>query len=140
MQLVEVSVLTSMWHASFGLFACLDFGPCCLFLFLTLSWVLSFLEVWQGFLLDFCLERLKCFEKVPAKVHHEAKVERVLGESYIHPASQERIFKPFDHIARNSMCQKRDVKQCFFLGQISLFLQPEKYDFNTYKGFLGNYW
>jgi hypothetical protein len=49
MQLVEVSVLsgsfTFMWHTSFGLFACLDFGPCPLFLFLSLAWVLSFDEV-----------------------------------------------------------------------------------------------
>jgi hypothetical protein len=33
--------------ASFGLFACLDFGPGTFFLFLSLSWVLSFYEVWQ---------------------------------------------------------------------------------------------
>ncbi len=52
---MEVSVLsgsiTSMWPAPFGLFACLDFGPCPLFPFLFLSWVLSFYYiVWQGFI------------------------------------------------------------------------------------------
>jgi hypothetical protein len=50
MQLLEVSILSGSctfgWHASFGLFACLDFGLCCLFLFLSLSWVLSFIEIW----------------------------------------------------------------------------------------------
>jgi hypothetical protein len=50
MRQVEVSVpggsLICVWHASFGLFACLDFGP--LFLFLSLSWVLSSYEVWIG--------------------------------------------------------------------------------------------
>jgi hypothetical protein len=30
-----------------GLFVCLDFGAGPLFLFLSLSWVLSFYEVWQ---------------------------------------------------------------------------------------------
>ncbi len=35
------------------------------------------------------------------------------------------------------MCQERNVSS-FFWGQMSLFL-PEKYDFNTYKGFLENY-
>jgi hypothetical protein len=53
--LVEVSVLsgsiTFLWPASFGLFAYLDFGPCPLFLFLSLSWVLSFYKVWQGFII-----------------------------------------------------------------------------------------
>jgi hypothetical protein len=47
-----------------------------------------------------------------------------LGESYIQPASQparRRIFKPFNCIARNSMCQKRDVKQCFFRGKFPYF-------------------
>jgi hypothetical protein len=34
-----------MWHAFFGLFACLDFGHSPLFLFLSLSWVLSLYEV-----------------------------------------------------------------------------------------------
>jgi hypothetical protein len=52
--LVEVSVLsgshTSLCPASFGLFACLDFGACPLFLFLSLSWVLSFYKVRQGFI------------------------------------------------------------------------------------------
>jgi hypothetical protein len=52
MRLVKVSVLngsiTSLWPASFALFAWLDFGPCPLFLFLSLSWVLSFDQVWQG--------------------------------------------------------------------------------------------
>ncbi len=33
-----------------GLFTCLDFGPCPLFLFLSLSWVPSFYKVWQGFI------------------------------------------------------------------------------------------
>ncbi len=45
-QLLKVSVLsgslTSLWPASFGLYACLDFGPCAKFLFLFLAWVLSF--------------------------------------------------------------------------------------------------
>jgi hypothetical protein len=39
-----------MLQASSGLFACLDFGPCRLFLFLSLFGVLSFYEVWQGFI------------------------------------------------------------------------------------------
>jgi hypothetical protein len=51
---VEVLVLSgslfSVWHASSGLFAGLDFGPSALFLFLALSWVLSFYKVWQGFI------------------------------------------------------------------------------------------
>jgi hypothetical protein len=51
---VEVLVLsgslTSLWPDSFGLFACLDFGPCPLFFFLSLAWVLSFYKVWQGFI------------------------------------------------------------------------------------------
>jgi hypothetical protein len=33
-----------------GLFACPDFGPCPLFHFLSLSWVLSFYRVWEGFI------------------------------------------------------------------------------------------
>jgi hypothetical protein len=37
--------LTSLWLAFFGLFACLDFGPCPLFLFLSISWVLYFHKV-----------------------------------------------------------------------------------------------
>jgi hypothetical protein len=53
-QLVEGPVLSgslfSLWPASFGLFACLDFGSCLLFVFLSLSWVLSFYKVWQGFI------------------------------------------------------------------------------------------
>jgi len=48
-QLVKVSVLSgslaSLWPASFGLHACLDFGPCPKFLFLSLAWVLSFYKV-----------------------------------------------------------------------------------------------
>jgi hypothetical protein len=39
MGLVEGSILSGAlysWPASFGLFACLDFGPCPLFLFLSL--------------------------------------------------------------------------------------------------------
>jgi hypothetical protein len=55
-QLVKVSVLsgslTSLWPASFGLYACLDFGPCAKFLFLSLAWVLS---------LDFFSPFLGCF-------------------------------------------------------------------------------
>jgi hypothetical protein len=51
---VEVLVfsgsLTSLWLASFGLLACLDFGPGPLFLLLSLSRVISFYEVWQGFI------------------------------------------------------------------------------------------
>jgi hypothetical protein len=36
-----------------GLFACLDFSPsCCLFHFLSLSWVLSFYGVLQGFIIQ----------------------------------------------------------------------------------------
>jgi len=42
--------LTYMWHTSFGPSACLHFGTCPLFLFLSLSWVLSFFEVWYGFI------------------------------------------------------------------------------------------
>ncbi len=64
-QLVKVSVfsgsLTSLWPTSFVLYACLDFGPCAKFLFLSLAWVLSFYffspffgcflyNVWQGFI------------------------------------------------------------------------------------------
>jgi len=45
-QPLKVSVLsgslTSLWPASFGLYACLDFGPCSTFLFLSLAWMLSF--------------------------------------------------------------------------------------------------
>jgi len=45
-QLLMVSVLscslTSLWPASFGLDACLDFEPSPKFLFLSLAWVLSF--------------------------------------------------------------------------------------------------
>jgi hypothetical protein len=45
-QMVKVSILSGtlsfLWPASFGLFPCLDFGPCPLFLFLSLGWVLSF--------------------------------------------------------------------------------------------------
>jgi hypothetical protein len=44
-----------MWPTSFGLFAYLDFGPYPLFFFLSLSWVLSFYEVWHDF-------TIKCFE------------------------------------------------------------------------------
>jgi len=33
-----------------GCFDCLDFCPCPLFPFLSLSWVLSFYKVWQGFI------------------------------------------------------------------------------------------
>jgi hypothetical protein len=47
-QLLEVSILngflTSLWFTFFGLFACLDFGPCPLFIFLSLSWVLFFIK------------------------------------------------------------------------------------------------
>ncbi len=49
-------LLSSLWPASFGLFETLDFGPCPLFLFLSLSWVLSFIKVWQGFISDMCME------------------------------------------------------------------------------------
>jgi hypothetical protein len=55
MRLVEGSVLSgslsSLWPASFAPFACLDFGPCPLFLFLSIAWVLSFYKVWQGFII-----------------------------------------------------------------------------------------
>ncbi len=44
--LPQVSVpsdsLTSLWPISFGLYACLDFGACPKFLFLSLAWVVSF--------------------------------------------------------------------------------------------------
>jgi hypothetical protein len=40
---------TFMWKASSWLFICHDFGPCCLFLLLSLYLVFSFYEVWQGF-------------------------------------------------------------------------------------------
>jgi len=45
--------LSSWWIASFGLFVCLDFSPDPLFLFLSLSlsWVLSFYKIWQGFII-----------------------------------------------------------------------------------------
>jgi hypothetical protein len=42
---------TYFWPASFGLFACLDFGPGPLFLFLSISWVLYFYKGWQGFII-----------------------------------------------------------------------------------------
>jgi hypothetical protein len=42
-------LVVPLWHASFGLSAWLDFGPCTLFLFLSLIWVLSFYEIWPGF-------------------------------------------------------------------------------------------
>jgi hypothetical protein len=63
---MEISILngslSSMWPASFaslsfvqlaslGSFACLDSGPGTLFLFLSLSWVLSFYKVRQGFII-----------------------------------------------------------------------------------------
>ncbi len=41
----------SMLSPLSGSFACLDFGPCSLFLFLTCSWVLSFYKVWLGFII-----------------------------------------------------------------------------------------
>jgi hypothetical protein len=53
---VEVLVLsgsiTSFWPASFGLFACLDFGPCP-FVSFSLPFLdgLSFYKVWQGFII-----------------------------------------------------------------------------------------
>jgi len=54
MQPTEVLILncslTPVLLASFGLFACLDFGPCPFFLSFSLSWVLFFYEVWQGFI------------------------------------------------------------------------------------------
>jgi hypothetical protein len=54
MQPIEVLILscslTPVLPAFFGLFACLDFDPCPLFLSLSLSWVLFFYEVWQGFI------------------------------------------------------------------------------------------
>jgi hypothetical protein len=44
-QLVKFSVLsgslTSLWLASFGLYACMDLGPCPFFIFLSLAWMLS---------------------------------------------------------------------------------------------------
>jgi hypothetical protein len=42
--------LSSLWLACFGLFACLDFGPCLFVSFLSLSWVCFLKEVWQGFI------------------------------------------------------------------------------------------
>jgi hypothetical protein len=54
-QLVEVLVLsgsfTTLWATSFGLFACLDFGPGPLFFLLSLSWVPSFYKLWQAFII-----------------------------------------------------------------------------------------
>ncbi len=43
--------LSFMWLASLGSFACLNCGLCTLFLFLFLSWVLSFYKVWQVFII-----------------------------------------------------------------------------------------
>jgi hypothetical protein len=43
-----------------------------------------------------------------------------VSHTYSQPARR-RIFKPFNRIARNSMCQKRDVKQCFFRGKFPYF-------------------
>jgi hypothetical protein len=55
--MVEVSVLsgflTSVWSASFGLLARLDFGPCPLILSLFLSSVLSFYDVWKSFIIKY---------------------------------------------------------------------------------------
>jgi hypothetical protein len=55
--MVEVSVLsgslTSVWSASFGLLALLDFGPCPLILSLSLSSVLSFYDVWKSFIIKY---------------------------------------------------------------------------------------
>jgi hypothetical protein len=45
------NVQSSLWPAYFWLFVWLDFGPCPLFLFLSLSWVLSFYKGWQGFII-----------------------------------------------------------------------------------------
>ncbi len=57
MQLVEGPVhsssLSSLWPAFVGDFDCLNFDPCPFFPFfpfLSLSWVLSFSKVWQGFI------------------------------------------------------------------------------------------
>jgi hypothetical protein len=48
--LVRSGSLSSLFPAFVGLFACLDFSPCPLFPFLSLSLVLSFYKVWQGFI------------------------------------------------------------------------------------------
>jgi hypothetical protein len=39
-----------VWPTFVGLFACLVFGPCPLFLFLALFKMLSFYKVWQDFI------------------------------------------------------------------------------------------
>jgi hypothetical protein len=45
------SSLSTLWPASFDRFACLNFGHCPLFLFLSFSWVLSFYyQGWPGFI------------------------------------------------------------------------------------------
>jgi hypothetical protein len=48
---ILVVPLLSCGSPLWGSFACLDFGPCSLFLFLSCSWVLSFYKVWQGFII-----------------------------------------------------------------------------------------
>ncbi len=42
---------TFVWHISFDMFVCMDFLVLALcFFFLSFSWVLSFFEVWQSFI------------------------------------------------------------------------------------------
>lgn len=70
---MEVSVLsrslTSLWPASFGPFACLDFGPCSLFTFLSLSWVRSFYKFDRVFQLLKVYEH-KFGERGGGKIEH----------------------------------------------------------------------
>jgi hypothetical protein len=55
-------VLTNLPNLITHLLACLDFGPSPLFLLLSLSWVLSFCKVWQGFIIyyifDYSLQKI----------------------------------------------------------------------------------
>jgi hypothetical protein len=62
----------------------------------------------------------------------------VLGESYIQPTSQPGggSLKLSTHIARNSMCQKRDVKQCFFWGKFPYFCNMKNMISTHTKDFL----
>jgi hypothetical protein len=72
-QLLKVSVLsgslTSLWPASFGLYACLDFGPCPKFLFLSLAWVLSFyfFSPFLGCFLFIKVDRVSSFDRVSSQ-------------------------------------------------------------------------
>jgi hypothetical protein len=50
-------------RVSFELFACLDFGPSPLFIFLPLSWVLSFYKLWKAFIIFLTSNLISTFLK-----------------------------------------------------------------------------